>query len=152
MKKLILPIFLILILISCEKEKIAPIPANCTEKWILVRMTGNFANQPPLVGADMDWQESLYFYPNGKFLKSRERNGAIVEAGGTFQITTISYQKYVELVYDSENELIATCEAGLKEYLMVNSDSELSGTWMACDGPGLYYEKLGFICAFNGDQ
>ena len=92
-------------------------------------------------GSDMEWQESYLLNSDGAFTKSRERNGVIIEASGTFVFKDLTDGKYLELSYESNSVIIGSCTAGLKETLWVRSEKKMSGTWSYCDGPGLEYER-----------
>lgn len=111
-------------------------------KWQLVEMSGSIANVPPTTGDDMAWQEYYLIYADDTFKKVRERDGEIKEASGTYEYITLSDGEYLELTYPSENELVGNCTNEPKEHLFVESESNLIGTWWACDGPGLVYEKV----------
>jgi len=146
MRNQIILTFLIGTLISCSSDKeIQREP--CPEKWQLIKMSGNDANIPPSTGSDMAWQESYLLYPNGTFTKTRKRDNVTTEENGTYAIITLSDGKYLELVYKSKNDLIGNCTIEAKELLKITSEKELVGTWWACDGPGLFYEKVEYNCA-----
>jgi len=113
-----------------------------TKKWQLVEMSGQLANEPPATGSAMAWQEYYLLYEENTFKKVREQNGQVKEASGTYEFVTLSDGEYLELIYPSENNLIGNCTGEPKEYLSVASESKLIGTWWACDGPGLVYEKV----------
>ncbi len=141
MKNQIILTFLIGILVSCSSDKEIDIEP-CPVKWQLVRMSGNIANIPPSTGSDMAWQEWYVLYPDDTFIKTRERDNAVNEEKGTYAIVTLSDGEYLELTYKLKNDLIGNCSIDAKELLKINSEDELIGTWWACDGPGLFYEKV----------
>ena len=124
-----------------EKRQLIP------EKWQLIRMSGNVANIPPSTGTDMAWQEWYLLYPDDTFNKTRERHNVITEEQGTYAIVTLSDGEYLELAYKSKNDLIGNCTIEAKELLKIKSEDEMIGTWSACDGPGLFYEKVDYDCA-----
>ncbi|MEQ9441302.1 MAG: hypothetical protein RIG62_19820 [Cyclobacteriaceae bacterium] len=112
------------------------------QKWQLVEMSGSIANVPPSTGSDMAWQEYYLLYADSTFVKSREQDGTITEASGTYALVTLPDGEYLELTYDSDNNLIGNCTAEAKELLFFQSANKLIGTWQACDGPGLVYDKV----------
>ena len=112
------------------------------QQWQLVEMSGSMANVPPASGSDMEWQEYYRFYPDSTFIKSRTRDGSTIEKSGTYSAVTLEDGEYLELTYPSENDLIGNCSGELKELLFFESEAKLIGTWQACDGPGLVYEKV----------
>ncbi len=149
MKKLLLALFSICILFSCSKDKESSTQAGTPfktdqypQKWQLVKMTGMVAGVPPSRGADMPWQEYYLLQSNGKFIKSREQENTTTTVKGSFKVVELSDGMYLELVHESENTLICNCSADLKEYLKINSEKELIATCWACDGPGLFYERI----------
>jgi hypothetical protein len=138
--------FLICILISCSGDK----DGQCPQKWQLTSMSGNIADVPPSTGGDMAWQEWYLLYANNKFTKTRTRGNVTTEEGGTYAFVILSDGQYLELVYESENDLIGNCTGDTKELLRRYSEDTLTGTWSACDGPGLVYEKVAYHCTGDG--
>jgi hypothetical protein len=137
MKNILLLFVSVWILNSCTKESgLDKFP----QTWKLTSMSGQMPNSSTS-GSDMAWQETYRLNSNGTFTKSREQNGIIIEASGTFVFTNLTDGKYLELSYGSNSTIIGSCTPGLKETLWVRSESRMSGTWSYCDGPGLEYEK-----------
>jgi hypothetical protein len=145
MKNQMILTFLIGTLFSCECDKEMGIE-QCPEKWQLIKMSGNIANVPPSTGSDMTWQEWYLLYPNATFIKTRERDNVVTEQAGTYATITLSDGEYLQLVYESDNDIIGNCNNEAKETLKINSQNEMTGTWWACDGPGLFYEKVEYNC------
>lgn len=125
---------------SCSKDEKMEPDAN-TQKWVLVKMSGMAPNSETM-GGDMEWQEYYLLYSDGTFMKQREREGIQVNARGNFTFTDKTQGKYLELIYDANSEIIGSCNGNNTETLWVVADDKLSGTWLACDGPGLEYEKV----------
>ena len=146
MKYPIILTFLIGTLISCSSDN-AIDTEQCPEKWQLIRMSGSEAIIPPSTGIHMAWRESYLLYPDNTFIKTRERDNVVTEGKGTYAIVSLSDGEYLELVYKSKNDLIGNCTIEPKELLKINSEDEMIGTWWACDGPGLFYEKVEYDCA-----
>jgi hypothetical protein len=140
--------FSICILMACSTDKEID-NGQCAQKWQLTSMSGNIANVPPSTGDDMEWQEWYLLYANNTFTKTRTRDDVTTEEGGTYAIVTLSDGNYLELTYHSENNLIGNCTADSKELLRKYSDDKLTGTWSACDGPGLIYERVFYNCTGN---
>jgi hypothetical protein len=138
MKNILFIFIIIWALDSCTKESYLE---NFSQKWQLISMSGQIPNSTT-TGPDMEWQESYFLNSNGTFSKSRERNGILTEASGTFEIKNLSGDKFLELSYKSATTLVASCTPGLKETLWVRSESKMTGTWSYCDGPGLEYERI----------
>jgi len=142
-----LVIVIFLIITSCSNEDDFGLTSTQfvyqNQKWELVSMSGSIANSDTF-GDDMDWQEYYIFKPDGTFLKSRTNDGNTVEAQGTFEV--IKYENdpsdYLELNYESGFDLAASCLGNTVEVLIYRSLSQLSNTWLACDGPGLEYEMV----------
>ena len=147
--KYIIGITLAFTFFSCSsQDEMAPDSARTdnaaepVQKWQLVLMSGNFSGVPPEVGADMDWQEHYLLYADETFTKIREWDGDTTEERGTYAVITLEDGDYLELTYPADNELIGNCSSEPKELLYLKSSDQLIGTWQACDGPGLVYEKV----------
>ncbi len=140
MGKRILLFMTIAILSSCNKEDDGNPESELTGNWKLIEMSGSIPNSET-TGSDMEWQENYLLNTNGTFLKSRERDGITTEESGNFMFEELSDGKYLMLTYATDNEIIGNCTSELTEVLRLRSDSTLFGTWSACDGPGLVYEK-----------
>ncbi|WKN41104.1 hypothetical protein [Tunicatimonas pelagia] len=142
---------LLLLFTACSTQEDADLEASAQEsdseqevqKWQLVEMSGNIANVPPTTGDNMSWQEFYLLQSDNTFKKVREQYGETKEASGTYEYVTLSDGEYLELTYSSENNLIGNCSGETNELLFVESENTLIGTWRACDGPGLVYEKAG---------
>lgn len=141
MKNIILASLLIGTFISCSLNKEID-PEQYPQKWELIEISGSIADVPPLTGKDMDWQEYYLLNSDNSFVKSRERDKIITEVTGTFAFVIGTDSKYLELSYESDNKLIGNCTSEIKEHLNLNSENLLVGTWVACDGPGLVYERV----------
>lgn len=111
------------------------------QKWELVEMSGSFTGIPPSTGSDMEWQEYYLLYEDNTFVKSRTQDQVTTEESGTYAFVTLSDGEYLVLSYASDNELIGNCTSEPKELLKLEAEDKLVGTWWACDGPGLFYEK-----------
>lgn len=150
MKNLIFVTVLIGSFISCSLNKGIE-PENLEEnidiekyshKWELIEMSGNIANMPTATGSAMEWQEYYILNLDSTFTKSRKRDNIVKEESGTYVFLTLSDGKYLELSYNSDNDLIGNCTSESKELLKLNSDNTMIGTWWACDGPALIYKKI----------
>ncbi|WP_127122229.1 hypothetical protein [Chryseotalea sanaruensis] len=116
----------------------------CMVKWQLIEMAGNMSDVPPQKGEDMSWQEYYTLQPDSTFTKVRKTDKKMV-ASGRYAFVKIEDEQYVEFTYDSPNEIIGSCYAEAKETLrLVNG--KMFGTWQACDGPGLTYERVTVNC------
>lgn len=111
------------------------------QAWKLMKMTGSFTGSES-VGQEMEWQENYVFKSDGTFLKNRITGGESESASGSY-IFDSEDQDFV-LNYDLINGIIGSCySGGTKEYLYFNEDSKiLLSEWWACDGPGLFYERI----------
>jgi hypothetical protein len=127
---------------SCSKEDQKTTQASDQQRWQLVKMTGSMIHSET-TGKDMSWQEYYLLNSDGTFLKSREQNGQVKEATGTYTYTTLNEEKYIQLTYKSGADLIASC-MGVKqqEQLYIVFTDKIVGTWSWCDGPGLEYQLV----------
>jgi hypothetical protein len=138
MKKILLFLFVI-ILTSCSKEFDSD---KFPQEWKLISMSADQI-APAIIktGSEMEWQETYILNSDGTFTKSRNRDGIITEASGTFVFKDISNEKYFELSFFTGTSLLASCTPG-KEMMWVISETKMQGTWNACDGIGLEYERI----------
>lgn len=111
------------------------------QRWELIAMSGMVANIPPSTGADMEWQEHYILFVDNTFVKLRVINNRSIEDNGTFSIVELSDGKYIEFTYKEKSELVGNCSNQAKEFLRFESETELVGTWWACDGPGMFYVR-----------
>lgn len=138
MKKLLLFLFVI-ILTSCSKEfDLDKFP----QEWKLISMSANQID-PTIIktGSEMSWQETYILNSDGTFTKSRNRDGIITDASGTFIFKDGSNYKNIELTFTIGISLATSCTPG-KEILLVISETKLQGTWSYCDGIKLEYERI----------
>ena len=140
MKRLALIITFLSVFSSCTKDTDVTTNANYFGKWTLVKMSGRIINSVT-TGTAMEWQESYLFKNDGTFEKHRIRNTVETKAAGTYTAINHQDEKYLELVYANNSEIIGSCYGNLKEELYFATDDTLSSTWRACDGPGLEYQK-----------
>jgi hypothetical protein len=125
---------------SCSSEPAHPNELGGPQKWELVKMTGSMINSVT-TGSDMSWQEYYFLNEDGTFFKSREQNGKVQEARGTYSRTPD--EQSVLLTYQSGLHLRASCLSDpSQEILNIVSSNKLVGTWNICDGPGLEYKLV----------
>lgn len=117
-------------------------PEHYPQKWKLIEMSGNIANLSPSTGSDMAWQEYYLLHSDSTFTKSRKQDETVTEESGTYAFVVLPDGEYLELSYESDNNLIGNCTSETKELLKVNSGNKMIGTWWACDGPGLVYTRV----------
>lgn len=135
MKKLINLLLVISMMYSCSKDDEKNI-----QRWDLVRMAGQIENSET-TGKNMSWQEFYVFKNDGTFIKSRDRNGIITTASGSFTKVTRDEGTFLELKFKSGFEIIGSCYANEIETLWLKTNDLLVNTWSQCDGPGLEYEN-----------
>ena len=142
MKRLAIIITFLSIFLSCTKDtEVATTTTDYLGKWTLVKMSGSMINSVT-TGTTMEWQEAYLFKNDGTFEKSRIRGTVETKAVGTYTMIQYPDGKYLELMYTKESELIGSCYGNLKEELYFATNTTLSSTWSACDGPGLEYQKV----------
>ena len=136
---------MILLFTSCSKDEQAIDTQDFSlkefpQKWKLVKMTGNFQGSET-TGQNMSWQENYIFNADGSFLKTRNENGESTSAGGYYSFHE-QEQAFI-LNYNKSNPLIGNCTSESKEYLYFDENKAyLLSNWWACDGPGLFYERI----------
>ncbi len=124
---------------SCSNDEITYSSNELPQKWVLVQMSGQVPNSVT-IGDKMAWQEYYVLKADSSFIKHRERNGVDYEASGVFSVESNPDGTYFKFVYDSDSEIIGNCSPYQTETL-VKRDTKLIGTWWACDGPGLEYQR-----------
>ena len=142
MKKQILLAMIIGFLCSCTKNDDGNnLEIEIIGNWKLVQMTGNIPNSET-TGTEMEWQETYRLNTDRTFKKSRDRNGVITEAVGTYNLIDNSDELLLELSFNSKSEIIGSCTSNAKETMSFQSKNVFFSSWRACDGPGLTYEKI----------
>ena len=110
------------------------------QTWKLIKMTGSLEGSES-VGPEMAWQENYVFNSDGTFLKTRITEGESESASGSYVFENDN-QSFI-LDYDQINSIIGSCNSDAEEHLYFNEDSKiLLSNWWACDGPGLFYERI----------
>ncbi|MBL3654731.1 hypothetical protein [Fulvivirga sediminis] len=134
---------LIVWLTACDSaevnDKEEQSPENTEMTWKLVKMTGNMQGSER-TGSEMEYQESYSFSDDNTFTKERSHEGKVKEAKGKYEKVEKNGEKYFELTFDGDSELIGNCTGDNKEFLYFQSENTISSSWSACDGPGLIYE------------
>lgn len=141
MKRSIIFYALLMVFHSCSNDSSKAITTDFQGKWDLYQMSGRLANSET-TGAAMEWQEFYSFNTDGSFTKSRTSNGTRKEVSGSYIITKIQEESFLELTYKVDSEIIGSCYGNNKEELYILPTSILSSTWKNCDGPGLEYKQM----------
>lgn len=142
MKKYVLFSMTIGILLSCSNDDDdLNLESEIIGNWELIEMTGSTPNSET-VGDEMEWQETYYLNDDETFLKSRDRDGVITQASGTYDFINNSKGPLLELTFDSESEIIGSCTSNTKETMSIQSGTIFLSSWKNCDGPGLRYKKV----------
>ncbi|NHF58045.1 hypothetical protein FK220_001745 [Flavobacteriaceae bacterium TP-CH-4] len=138
-----------LMIVGCsdnDKSNVeTPVPLQADvypQKWLLTAMTGSIANVPPTTGEDLEYQETIRLHSDGTFTKIREYDGVTLQASGAFEVVEKSDGDYLILTFPEKNALVGNCSNEPKEWFRFDSDTKLIGTWWACDGPGLFYDRV----------
>ncbi|WP_026302451.1 hypothetical protein [Psychroflexus tropicus] len=142
MKIQILCLMIIGFLGSCSSDDSkSDFEPDLVGSWKLIQMSGSVPNSETS-GAEMEWQETYRFESDGNFQKSRFREGETIEASGTYRWSDTDEERFLILEYDNESEIIGSCTQNASETISFRSESVFISTWLACDGPGLTYEKM----------
>lgn len=139
MKNIVLALLVFGILGSCTKKDVSKKEAAFSGVWKLVEMTGGMINSQT-TGSAMSWQETYTLKSDRTFVKSRTAEGNTTKASGTYEIVFVNNEKLLEFTFNSNSQIIGNCYGNLKETMLFQSKKKFSGTWNACDGPGLLYE------------
>ncbi len=144
-KPLLLFLFTVLVLSSCEKEEPTP-EVQVEGEWGLVRSEGGFEGSVQ-EGEDLDWNESYAFDSDNSFSKVREDDGEVFQASGTYSVTeadiasSANVKYYLELTFETGDDIVGDCYGDGRENLVITHGGQLRNTWGECDGPILYYDK-----------
>lgn len=104
---------------------------------------------PPQTGLKMEWQEFYLLNADNTLSKTRVRNGVTKTITGKYAFKSIGIENFLEIAYDNDSDIIGNCYGTPTEELFIKSDKELKGTWQACDGPGLVYNKVEYPSGNN---
>ena len=135
-----------ILLTACDlDESIYPDTSNdpwqgSATKLVLTEMSGNFPNST-VNSENMLWQESYILNPDGRFLKTRERDSVVTHSNGTYEYSEISGERFIVFSHETESVIIGNCTGNKKEHLAVRSNNTFFNTWLACDGPSLLYRR-----------
>lgn len=114
---------------------------SINQQWKLTKMTGGLSGTEA-VGDEMEWQETYFFNTDLSFSKTRVSDGTSIRATGTFEIEEKGNELLLQLRYPEESTIAGSCFGQEIEVLVVrNQQKSLESTWLACDGPGLFYER-----------
>ncbi len=146
MKNIISGVLIVVISFSCSFNKEIDSELfdsnEYPQQWQLIQTSINIPNEPPKEGSDMLYQEYYLILEDKSFIKTREQDGIVTQASGTYDYVVYGDEDYLELSYESDNDMVANCSIETKELLKVESDNTMIGTWWECDGPGLFYERV----------
>ena len=125
---------------SCSKDKSLN-SSSFPQKWQLVKIRSTWTGEEE-TGDSLEFQEYYLFNPDSTFIKHRDYQEKSYEATGTFFKTEENGSTLFELDYDSVSPLVGSCYNDSTEVLALKSNDQMVNTWMACDGPGLEYERV----------
>ncbi|MBP1838886.1 hypothetical protein [Formosa algae] len=141
MKKKILYVILIGILTACgHDDDTTTQETDLVGDWILIQISGRIEGSETS-GADMEWQETYSLYTDGTFEKTRIQDSTTTVAAGTYTYSESTNGDFLEFNFSTDSDIIGSCFSNLKEEMVFDSENTFSSSWIACDGPGLIYEK-----------
>jgi len=115
-------------------------------EWVLVESINPF-NPEPFTGVDLPFREAYTFRQDLTFSKSRDEDGDLTVATGTYTIHAAGpdqpgVQHDLVLTFETNEELVGDCTFGNVEHLVLPSMQRLENTWHFCDGPKYIYERV----------
>lgn len=135
MKNLIPFLILAVFAFSCDFND-DPEPRTGDQKWILAGYQDGRVPNPSYITI----QDSSYTYAlasDGTFRKSIGKQGI----GGTYEERfEDGLRKFIFQFEDPDSALIHSCTNGRETYFL-NSKGQLTGTWDACEGNKLYFNR-----------
>lgn len=135
MKKFSIFALLTILAFSCDFNEM-PELRDESQKWAL-------AGYQVDVSGDLKYtsiQDSAYVYsllPDGRFTKTVGE----YKLEGTYEESVSDGLTRFKFIYTTKNSLLVhSCTPNAEDYF-INSQGQLTGTWDACDGPKLYFDK-----------
>lgn len=127
-----------LLLVSCSKTNGAD-DFGSDKYYELSYVNSGMSGQ--IVGReDLDFRESIEFFPDSTFSKQRIYADSSSTASGHYGQHVSNGYDYLKLNYDHDTYLIQNCGTSLVEYLRIINETEIfNDGYMPCDGPGYYY-------------
>jgi hypothetical protein len=112
-------------LFSCSIDTTENDSIEATGQWSLYKIGGSFTANPSSIrsGANMECQEYFIINVKGTYIKSRERNRNIVEVFRIYVSNTTNSSIQLDLVFNSESEIIGTCVSPVNETLSIPSNN-----------------------------
>lgn len=138
---------LVILLFGSCKETVDPLPSEKENVWVFSGFEQLFSPNPQFFTV----QDSMYTY-------QFEENGRFIKKLGEFELTgnyvvnsewntngdtyVLEYDANSLELHESNTEfpLIHTCFEGV-EYMVLEEENTLKGSWGSCDGPTLYFSK-----------
>lgn len=135
MKNLVLVLIIAVFTFSCDFND-QPVPRESVQKWVIAGyQKGGLANSSYSIVRDSAYVYSLS--SDGTFRKSIGKKWIT----GTYEERFEDGLKKFFFQYENADpQLIHSCKADQEEYFL-NSQGQLTGTWDACDGSKLYFDK-----------
>ncbi|REG87153.1 hypothetical protein [Algoriphagus antarcticus] len=135
MKNLILFLIFTVFACSCDFNDY-PEPRESDQKWVIAGyQEGGISNPSYITVRDSAFVYSLS--SDGTFRKSIGKKGI----SGTYEERLEDGLRKFLFHYESvDAHLIHGCKKDQEEYFL-NSQGQLTGTWNACDGAKLYFDK-----------
>ncbi len=135
MKHLILFLLLAVFAFSCDFNDY-PDPVSGKQKWVIAGYQEGGVSNPSYISI----RDSAYVYSlssDGTFRKSIGKQSI----SGTYEERFEDGLRKFIFQYESANaQLIHSCSNDQEQYFL-NSKGQLTGTWDACDGAKLYFDK-----------
>lgn len=130
------------ILFSCSNPSEERLVNGYPQRWLLTAMSTGLSGKL-LKGVALPWTETLELSVNKRFVKTRWTSNEEQRAGGSFDYLEINGEKYLILRYDAEIDWLESCSNERQtETLFIPTPTSLTGGAAACDGPGLFYERI----------
>jgi hypothetical protein len=146
MKRIFLPFLaLTFLLVGCGDDQ-APDLSEFGQ-WELVIAQGSWPVDGTL-NYDPGFEEYYSFNANGTFSRTRMQGENVTSASGVYERIEATHEHdkkfirfYLQLNYESGEELIGSCVGGGVEGLYLHKEGHIQNTWGACDGPTYIYHR-----------
>ena len=139
-------LFILLVLFSgCNDDDDSQEPFDIKsfpQTWVLDQMTIGLSGQV-LTENELPYQETIALQNDKRFVKTRDSEGTITVGEGSFSFITSEAGIVLNMIYDSDTNLISSCSGEKNiERFNVSSSSSISGGSSPCDGPALFYIRI----------
>lgn len=129
------------LLLGCSpSEDRNTLPEGLPQLWKLTSMNLGLSGEV-LTGDEVPYSQTIALSADSTFTKTRLQDDETLLAKGTFSYTERDGEQYIVFLNSENNDLIGNCNRSLEEWFLFTSETVFYGGGLACDRPGLGYER-----------